>query len=394
MQFGDRELSFRIGEVGSAVDRAACDASRWVDVASLVHQLVPGTKVIMQIVDMQRAALLPPIVDGFLESTISAYEHHFWKLNPYYKPMAEMKLSSFKRTVELCPDENVKKTSFYNDLVKPEGEADGATVLKFASHRGRHATIALHYDNRIGERTDEQMRSLLHPLIPRMRAALEVNHLASRVLELPGGRGLIDNLIDAAMILDEDCRLLAANFGASALLADAGFMLIGARDFIQIKNAEATRAFAGVVKITCSPFMTAVRQEDIQVTSARTAYTITCVPIALDQAGISPLGLASIYAPKTVCLVIIRPCVATDDPEWIAANISLTFGLTKAQTTLLLEFERGGTLSQIAERLGVSRSTAHTHLKAIFSKTGTSKQRDIVTMVMKLKSSRNSFTVM
>lgn len=51
MHFGDRRLASDIGELGEAIDGAACAASRWVDVASAIHRLVPGTKVIMQIVD-------------------------------------------------------------------------------------------------------------------------------------------------------------------------------------------------------------------------------------------------------------------------------------------------------------------------------------------------------
>ena len=105
-----------------------------------------------------------------------------------------------------------------------------------------------------------------------------------------------------------------------------------------------------------------------------------------------PAGLLSVFAPKTVALVILRPR-ASEDPSIVIGNLRQHFGLTKAEASLILEFERGGTLSEIAERLGVSRSTIQTHLKGIFAKTGTSKQRDVVTLVTRHRASDNLFSV-
>ncbi|WP_431310933.1 helix-turn-helix transcriptional regulator [Mesorhizobium amorphae] len=47
----------------------------------------------------------------------------------------------------------------------------------------------------------------------------------------------------------------------------------------------------------------------------------------------------------------------------------------------MFEFNGGGTLRAIAERLGVSHSTVLTHLKSIFAKTGVSKQRDLLVLL-------------
>lgn len=71
------------------------------------------------------------------------------------------------------------------------------------------------------------------------------------------------------------------------------------------------------------------------------------------------------------------------DPErqWQAAKQRLLqqqFGLTAAETDLALAILAGETVQEYARRLGRSHDTARTHLKAVFLKTGTRRQAELV----------------
>jgi DNA-binding CsgD family transcriptional regulator len=53
-------------------------------------------------------------------------------------------------------------------------------------------------------------------------------------------------------------------------------------------------------------------------------------------------------------------------------------GLTYAEADVLARMTVGSRLDEIAKELGISVQTVRTHLKAIFTKTGTSRQAELV----------------
>ncbi|WP_155924281.1 helix-turn-helix transcriptional regulator [Mesorhizobium sp. L2C066B000] len=383
-------MSSDIADLNTIINAAACNVNRWTDVAELLQRFIPGSKILFQVVEKESTTLLQVVYSGFSDRTIQAYGDHYWKVNPWTKGMNEMNMSLFTRSSELYPDQLLRKTEFFTDLVNPERECDGATALKFAAHRDRYAVLAVHHDFRRHEQIHARGQALLRTVVPALRTALEVNRLTNPTFNRPGGRGLIDQLVDAAIVVDENCRLLASNAAANELIADASLVLVRGQDIVQINNAEANAAFAGLVRNSCTLGDGRARLDDLIVNSASGNYVVTCVPVAIDQTNALPAGLLSIFTPRTVSLVIVRPR-ASEDLAALMGNLRHHFGLTKAEAGLVLEFERGGTLSEIASRVGVSRSTIQTHLKSIFAKTGTSKQRDVVTLITRHRASGRLF---
>ncbi len=392
MTWGEKHLASEIAEIHSVINAAACDVNRWIDVAHSLQTMLPGSKILFQVAGKENTTVHQVVHSGFSDQTIKYYGDHYWRINPWTKGVYEMNMSSFKSASQLYPDGLLRKTEFFADLLNPERECDQATALKFAAHKDRYALLAVHHDSRHHEHMHARSQALLGTLVPALRTALEVNRLTNPLFHLPGGRGLIDQLVDAAFVVDEDCRLLASNAAANELLAGAGLMLVRAHDVVQINDAEANAAFARLVRNSCSLGNGRARLNDLIFNSASGSHVVTCVPVAIDQTNTLPAGLLSVFVPRTVALVILRPR-ASEDPSVVIENLRLHFGLTKAEARLILEFERGGTLSEIAERLGVARSTVQTHIKAIFAKTGTSKQRDVVTLVTRHRASGNLFSV-
>lgn len=392
MLSGEKRLASEIADLKTVISAAACDVNRWTDVAQSLETMIPGSKILFQVVEKDNTITHQVVHSGFSDQTIEHYGAHYWKVNPWTKGVNGMEMSSFKGASELYPDRLLRETEFFADLVNPERECDEATALKFAAHKDRYALLAVHHGSRHHERMHARGQALLRTLVPALRTALEVNRLTNPTFHLPGGRGLIDQLVDAAIIVDEDCRLLASNAAAKELLDDANLVLVRAQDIVQINDAEANAAFARLVQGSCALADGKARLNDLIVNSPAGSHVVTCVPVAIDQTSALPAGLLSLFAPKTVSLVIFRPR-ASEDPAIVMGNLRQHFGLTKAEASLILEFERGGTLSAIAERLGVSRNTIQTHLKAIFAKTGTSKQRDVVTLVTRHRAAGNLFSI-
>jgi len=62
--------------------------------------------------------------------------------------------------------------------------------------------------------------------------------------------------------------------------------------------------------------------------------------------------------------------------------LQLQFGLTRAEVTITLAILRGDGLAAAARRLGVSATTARTHLDNVFHKTGTRRQAQLVRLIL------------
>ncbi len=89
---------------------------------------------------------------------------------------------------------------------------------------------------------------------------------------------------------------------------------------------------------------------------------------------------AGTRGPALAVLYVIDPEGDTGpDPE----TLQTLYGLTAAEAALAAELARGRSVDQIAERLGLSRHTVRGHLKAVFAKTGTHRQAELVGLLLR-----------
>ena len=74
------------------------------------------------------------------------------------------------------------------------------------------------------------------------------------------------------------------------------------------------------------------------------------------------------------------------DPEKSQSPVDYLFGdlygLTNAEVRLVTGLLEGGGLTAAAERLGVSRNTAHSQLASVFQKTGTCSQSEVIRLFL------------
>jgi len=79
--------------------------------------------------------------------------------------------------------------------------------------------------------------------------------------------------------------------------------------------------------------------------------------------------------PEAVAAVFVG---AHADKQDGAELMAATYGLTPAETRVLTSLLAGRTLAQTAKALGIAPNTAKTHLTSIFSKTGVTRQADLM----------------
>ena len=60
------------------------------------------------------------------------------------------------------------------------------------------------------------------------------------------------------------------------------------------------------------------------------------------------------------------------------------FGLTQSEIAFCKRLLLGETIAEAAEKLGITQGTARTRLKAIFQKTGTSRQAELMLLLVNM----------
>jgi DNA-binding CsgD family transcriptional regulator len=79
-------------------------------------------------------------------------------------------------------------------------------------------------------------------------------------------------------------------------------------------------------------------------------------------------------------MVYIRDAVAVSQVDYrIAKEL---FNFTPAETALAYHLANGRSLEEAAEALNIMRNTARAHLRSMFSKTGASRQAELVRVLL------------
>lgn len=362
-----------------AIQAAALQPGQWQEVADRLPRCVPGTKTFMQVWD-GLSPPLPLISSGWNPETINAYREYYGERNPWRQAWMDMPPMLATWADDYLPTAQLKKTEWYAGLLRPEGEVDGASGIKFVQEDGRLAMLAVHYDASKGEQMHAVLQPLIQGIAASMRQALDVNRAIYRSTPSVGlDLDLLHALLHPGFIVDRHCRVLAANARAEALFSDRD-LYVGARDLIHFSDTRTDRAFAERVRRLCSARPDdAVPIEDMPLVIPEGAFTATVLPVAQNLRSKAFTGVLPIFLPEVVALVVLRPRSSVA----LADFLQRRFGLTRSEARLAEALPSGGTLLEVAARLGISYETARTQLRAVFTKTGVNRQSELVALVVK-----------
>jgi DNA-binding CsgD family transcriptional regulator len=275
----------------------------------------------------------------------------------------------------LIRDEELAKTEFYADFLRPQGLFHVAAGRIFRERTTSVDLAALRPKQRGPFGAEEEQ--LLRALVPHLQRAVQIHRrLASAQLTSRSLAESMDRLLYGVILLDEGGQVLLANRIARGLLAardgltdDRG--VLGASNRAESSAlgrlvGEALEAAAG--RGLGSGGVARVSRRD-----GRRALSLLVAPFKKE--GPDLFGGRH----PAVVVFVSDPDRRFDSPSEMLVRLH---GLSPAEAKVAVEVLEGGSLSEIAERLGSTRNTAHTHLKRIFDKTGTRRQSDLVRLLV------------
>jgi DNA-binding CsgD family transcriptional regulator len=208
-------------------------------------------------------------------------------------------------------------------------------------------------------------------------AALHASFRAVRA-SLDATRAMADTFATGLIVTDAEGRLLFANAAGDAVLR--------AGDGLTIRRGRVAARDPGT-----QPALTAAIASAAALATRRTAPDAGGMLVSRGaigdplRVGIWPLLPDSAAGPRAgaprVLMTVNDP---TDGTKPDIAAFAAMYGLTPAEADVAERLAEGMPLSEMVERRGVLMSTLRSQLGAVFAKTGTSRQADVVRLLSQL----------
>jgi DNA-binding CsgD family transcriptional regulator/PAS domain-containing protein len=309
---------------------------------------------------------------GGIPEGLAAYVEHHFALDPFVN-LPEGQVFTQQ---EFVPPAVLAANTVYAEFLERVDLMDSIGVdlnepdLVYARFRVARSRAAGPYT--------EADRVFCRLLVPHLRTAIRMHVELEQVRSARASYAeAMDQLTMAAIIVDESGKVLHTNRLADYILAQNDGLALN-KDVLVLSNREDARRFSDAVTRTIEarrnnrPGIPEVMR--LRRPSGRADLGMIVRPS-------SPTGSGQDRVMSHTVAVFLS--VETERTEVPAEVIQKLFGLTPAEATLALRLAAGKTLQEAAEDLGISESTARTHLRAIFGKTGNDRQTKLVRAILK-----------
>ncbi|MGH8807737.1 MAG: helix-turn-helix transcriptional regulator [Noviherbaspirillum sp.] len=222
----------------------------------------------------------------------------------------------------------------------------------------------------------EKDKAFLRRLLPHLkRAVILHSHLDRRESERKLYAGAVDSLMVGTVILDENGKILQTNQAADELLRERDGLRIANNALeavYQRDNRELRRLIKKALSGYAKPDLSVVEAMSVMRPSGKNSLgvVVRSVPISDWSEGKN----------RPAAAVFVRD--PEGKPQAPHEVVRQMFGLTPAEATLAIELANGLSLDEIAEALNIRRNTARAHLRSIFSKTGVTRQTELVRILL------------
>jgi DNA-binding CsgD family transcriptional regulator/PAS domain-containing protein len=312
------------------------------------------------------------ILDGV---DMLAYKERFAPSDPFRAPVLQIGRPAVVQGEDLLPNEALLKTDLYRQLLAPQGYRYATLVLLSVTVR-RLEVISIYRTFDQGPMDDDSNR-LLNLLLPHIQKALEIRHVIGVVQQrLAGAEAMVDSSATATFLLTKQGRVLHRNTAAESLLRETNALALQEGTLIatEARFKEALRKLFQDAAVPVSPKWKAepVHALALHRASGKKPLQLLASPLPPSHRDRSKADLV---------LLVTDPEKPLSFPDDV---LHALYGLTPAQTEVANGLLTGYTLDEIATLRRVSLGTVRQQVKSILSRTGTSRQSDLIKLLMTL----------
>jgi FixJ family two-component response regulator len=186
-----------------------------------------------------------------------------------------------------------------------------------------------------------------------------------------GQAAVLDRVGVPILIADGRAHVHGTNRSAEALLARHDALSVGHDGKLRAARSDATQALRAALAACCGA----------------TPSEATAVPLS---SGAAAPRLRAVVAPLSTTrgdgrTPLAAVLVDLPDRSGVAPNAEMLcrlYGLTQAEAQLAARLVAGESVQEACDGIGIAVTTGRTHLSRVFAKTGTSRQGDLVGLVL------------
>lgn len=259
---------------------------------------------------------------------------------------------------DFVDEDEFSESRFYREWLAPQGYFDmmGTLISKTSQEIGAISAIRTKERGRF----DAEAREFMALVAPHVRRAVTISgKLDYQALKLDGQDAIVDSLATAACHINPEGRILRTNPAAGVLLSEGRIAQAqgGRLSLMDEAGSRALRiALTGDIK---TPVVFGIQ------TPGGEVYSVSVLPL---------------NAQRGLFLVLIA--VRAQETPAIGRYLAATFGFSPREIAVLMPMLQGASLDDVAGSLGISVSTARTHLNNLFEKTATNRQAELVAKVL------------
>lgn len=376
------ELHAITADLNERIDAAALAPEQWDDVLKGVQAILPGVRAGLEAWDAEIDRPLAVVTLGWGERTTQDYVDYFASRSPWAPVWPHLVEMQPYLSDQFVPFRELEKSEFYTDWLRPVGGAEHGTAIKLHGSKKSRAQVHLHYGAEHMEQKHDILSAILKKVAPRMHGALLANRVLALRMAVPSKGTIMDSLRDPAFLLDEKCRLLAANGPGNLLLQEEMVLQVGAQDALRLRAKDQHQRLAVAVKTLCRAGVS-YSAPDLLLTDSARSWTLSLLPVAGNALGLAASPMLTMLVPRSLVLLVARPSATEVIRPQSNIVARIPSNLTPAEQRLLEALCEGGTLPQISTRLGIAYETARTQLKNIYGKTGVRSQRDLLSLIIR-----------
>lgn len=315
---------------------------------------------------------------NFDDAYIEKYVAHYYKLNPWSGLLQNAPMApSVVWGHEWVPLDRLKRTEFYADWVKPQGDI----VTGFASTLFRDSDRFLLLAANVSvEKLDEGELAAdsFRILGPHLRRAFELwRRLENQNFVQNGIELALNKLSSAVFIVDENGKIIFENNRASHLCRTGNLVRVlpnGSIAFRPDENERNVTKYFGEIKRPghrTPPLMIRL-------------YAASGAPIALFISPIvqEPGDVRSKHSLPSHYVFFLIDLSA--EPKTSAESLSTFLRISNAEALLAIALLQDKTIADHANERGISPLTARAQLKSLMQKTETRRQSELVNLLARM----------
>lgn len=361
--------------VAAKLQEAALCSQAWPEALSSFGALFGSTWTVLGAFDRDPGAGFSLVTQDAAGDSdhLALFRNHYNTpdTNPALKRLAVARPGTVLRREQTFSNRAWTHEPFYRDIYRPRGLYHGIG-LSVVNNESQLAIIGLNRPRPAGSFSEREINAMRQAM-PHLQQALEVcKRLAVTDAANRAHEAAWDLLGCGTLLLDRSGKLLWANAKAQALLAH-GEGLILRNGFLSTAVARDAAPLASAIgdallarRALCARPGGALR---VSRRSGKRALSVL----------VSPLRVERCFLSTPAAIVFVT------DPDWKPRapvdTYRRLYGLTKREAAVAASLALGAGLAETAAALDVSIHTVRTHLRALFRKTETRRQGELVALL-------------